>query len=91
MDSNQKPQYHSLADIQERKDELLSGIRKDDERMRSIWSSLFSSPKASAVSTPSKRLNTLMNTGAGLLDAVILGWKLYHKFGRNKSSRGRRR
>lgn len=90
MTNNNNTTYRSLADLQARKDELLVDIRKDDAQIRSLWSQLFSRSKTNAPSTPSKRINSLLNTGAGVLDAVILGWKLYHKFGK-KSFFGRRK
>lgn len=72
--------YKSLSEIRIRKDMLLKDIKKDDEKIKSMWSDLFSKPETSTDFTPSKRFGGLLSTGAGLLDAAILGWKLYHKF-----------
>jgi len=82
--------YRSLQEIRDRKDALLNEIRKDDQQMRTHWNSLFHKPSNQLVSTPSRKLNTLMTTGAGVLDGIILAWKLYRKFGGKKSSRKRR-
>lgn len=74
-------QYKSLEDIRLRKDMLLKDIRQDDKQIHQLWSSLFHKPEAlSGKSTPAKRINSLINTGTGLLDGIILGWKLYRKF-----------
>lgn len=74
-------QYKSLEEIRLRKDTLLKEIRQDDKRIHQLWSSLFHKPEAlSAKTPPARRINSLLNTGAGLLDGLILGWKLYRKF-----------
>lgn len=63
-----------------RKTQLLVDINKDSNRIGKLWGELFHAPKKDA--TPTKRFTGLMNTGAGILDGVILGWKLYRKFGK---------
>lgn len=80
MNADDSSTYRSLSDIHIRKETLLEDIRKDDEQIRSMWEELFHRPEPATALTPSKRFNTLINTGAGILDAAILGWKLYHKF-----------
>ncbi len=72
--------FHSLADIKGRKEALLAGIRKDEGRMRGLWGSLFHKSGRQSLSRPSRRLSTAWQAGAGMLDAFILGWKLYRKF-----------
>lgn len=72
--------YRSLADIRGRKEALLAGIRKDEGKMKGLWGSLFHKPGSQALSRPSRRLSTVWQAGAGMLDAFILGWKLYRKF-----------
>lgn len=72
--------YHSLADIRSRKEALLAGIRKDEGKVKALWGSLFHKPAEQALSRRSRRLSTVWQTGAGVLDAFMLGWKLYRKF-----------
>jgi hypothetical protein len=73
--------YSAIEEIQLRKALLLKDIQKDNNRLNTQWHSLFSKPDAlKANATPSKRFNSVINTGAGFLDALILGWKLYRKF-----------
>lgn len=73
--------YKTIEEIRLRKAILLKDIQKDDNRLQNHWHSLFSKPDAlKANTTPSKRISSVMNTGAGLIDAAILGWKLYRKF-----------
>ena len=81
--------YKSLEEIRARKDSLKKEIRKDDQQIRTHWNSLFHRPEALGVMTPTKRITGLMSTGAGVLDGIILGWKLYRKFKGNKRSKRR--
>ena len=72
--------YKSLSEIRIRKDMLLKDIRKDDEKIKTMWGDLFSKSEAPKNFTHPKRFSGLLSTGAGILDAAILGWKLYQKF-----------
>lgn len=77
----QQKSYTTLEEIQLRKAMLLAEIQKDSNRLGNDWRSLFQKPDAlNRKATPSKRFNSLLNTGAGFLDAAIFGWKLYRKF-----------
>jgi hypothetical protein len=53
-----------------------------------LWNDLFHNPDITD-SNPSKRVNGLINTGVGLLDGLILGWKLYRKFNGSRLFRKR--
>lgn len=73
--------YTTLEEIQLRKAMLLTEIQKDSNKLGNEWQSLFKKPDAlNRKATPAKRFNSLLSTGAGVLDAAILGWKLYRKF-----------
>lgn len=73
--------YSTLEEIRLRKAMLLSDIQKDNAKIDKQWHSLFMKPVAlKKDATPSRRINSLMNTSAGLFDAFLLGWKLYRKF-----------
>lgn len=73
--------YRSLEEICLRKEMLLKDIQKDDQQIMQLWHGLFHKPVALRQNaTPSKRIGSLMSTGAGILDGIILGWKLYRKF-----------
>lgn len=76
--------YKSLEAISDRKDVLLKEIRKDEKQVRQLWNQLFAKPEPMSALTPSKRISSMMSTGAGVLDGVILGWKLYRKFWKKK-------
>ncbi|WP_077196389.1 hypothetical protein [Prevotella ihumii] len=86
-DSNaNEPIYRTLSDIRLRKAQLLTEITKESNSMNVLWSSLFQKPNNSA--TPSKRFSGVMATGVGVVDAVILGWKLYRKFSGKPKQKG---
>jgi len=74
----------SLEEIRNRKDALRQEISKNDANIRQLWSQLFVKPEPFSALTPSKRISSLMTTGAGVLDGIILGWKLYRKFWKKK-------
>jgi hypothetical protein len=81
-------QYRSLDEIRLRKEILQGSIEKDDDKIRNLWNDLFHNPDITD-SNPSKRVNGLINTGVGLLDGLILGWKLYRKFNGSRLFRKR--
>lgn len=73
--------YTTIDEIRARKALLLKDIQKDSERMDSQWHSLFHKPAALTKSaTASQRITSLVNAGAGMLDGILLAWKLYRKF-----------
>lgn len=76
--------YRSLEEIRDRKDHLLSEIRRDDQQIKALWGNLFPKQQPMAALTPSRRISSLMATGAGVFDGILLGWKLYRKFKRKK-------
>lgn len=78
-----EPSYQSIEEIRLRKAALLKDIEADGAKIEEKWRSLFKKPEAlSKPATPSQRITGLVSTGAGLLDGIMLGWKLYRKFKR---------
>ena len=73
----------SLNDIKLRKEIIRNAILEDEKKIGTLWHSLF---KPSDIfdrnASPSKRITSFINTGAGIIDGAILGWKLYRKFRR---------
>ena len=82
--SKRTASYRSLDEIRDRKDLLLDDIRRDDQQIKALWGQLFAKPEPLSALTPSKRISSLMATGAGVLDGILLGWKLYRKFKKKK-------
>lgn len=78
-DLSQQNNYTTLQDIQARRSQLLEGIRKDGERMSVLKKELFGKNVA-----PRKggrmSMSSMINTGAGVFDGLMLAWKLYRKF-----------
>lgn len=74
----QTPTYHSITELQLRKEQLRNDIHKDSSDISKKWKSLFAKPKT----THKKGFNlaSFVNTGAGLFDGFMLAWKLYNKF-----------
>lgn len=81
QDINEKPAYRTLEEIRLRKAQLLADIAKDNNRIGKLWNNLFHK-KDKGKPASSRRFTSLLNTGAGVLDGLILGWKLYRKFKR---------
>ena len=73
--------YTSLHEIRQRKEQLRKQMNADEEKMKNMWRSLFAQQQQDlSSSSPSKRIFSIMQMGAGAVDGVILGWKLYRKF-----------
>lgn len=70
-------EYRSIDDIRLRKAQLRTEIAKDQNKLSGLWNSLVHKPKNDR---PSQRFSGVLNTGAGIMDGLILGWKLYRKF-----------
>ena len=85
--SQQAHTYHSLEDIRRRKEEVRGCIHDENEKIKVLWNSLFHKPQTDMPLTPARRWSKWMNTGVGLFDAALLGWKLYRKFAPKRSSR----
>lgn len=76
--------YQSLNDIRQRKNKLEGEIASQEKSMKQLWNNLFHTGNARTVPTPSRRVQNLFTTGAGILDGALLGWKLYRKFNKKK-------
>jgi hypothetical protein len=73
--------YHSIEEIRARKALLQKDIKTDEEKIDEKWHFLFKKPQAlSKSATPSQRITSIVNSSAGVLDGLLLVWKLYRKF-----------
>ncbi len=73
--------YTTLDEIRLRKNAILKDIKADDAKIRMQWHSLFTKPDLlNKKATPARRIHSFFGAGAGMIDAAILGWKLYRKF-----------
>lgn len=81
--NNQEPQLqpiNTMADLRAAKDTVSHQLRADEERMAGMWHSLFAPKDKAALATPTARLTRMVGMGAGIVDGVLLGWKLYKKY-----------
>lgn len=78
-----QPSYRTLDEIRLRKAKLNTEITKDNVKIKGLWNNIFHRPEKK--STPSMRFSGLMSTGAGIVDGLLLGWKLYRRFSGKKS------
>lgn len=75
--------YLSIEEIRLRKAALQKEIEADSAKIDEKWHSLFKKPEAlSKSATPSQRISGIISSGAGVLDGILLVWKLYRKFKR---------
>lgn len=75
--------YQSIDEIRLRKAALQKEIEADSAKIDEKWHSLFKKPEAlSKSATPSQRISGIISSGAGVLDGILLVWKLYRKFKR---------
>lgn len=72
-------QYNSLRDLKEYKDALNKQLKADEDEIKRLWGDLFR-PVKSGPKTPTQRIHSALSLGTGVIDGLILGWKLYRKF-----------
>ena len=72
-------QYNSLRDLKEYKDALNKKLKADEDEIKRLWNDLFK-PAKSGPKTPAQRIQSALSLGTGIVDGLILGWKLYRKF-----------
>ena len=78
--NNQEQELSSLAEIMLRKELVQKDIDADDEKIKTLWNSLFKKPDAlSKSASTSKRISSLMSMGAGALDGAILNGKAVYE------------
>lgn len=79
-DSTQQRTFCTLEEIERYKDEVRQSIHDDEKLIGKLWSDLFHKEDRHAPKTPVQRMINMVNIGSGVLDGLILGWKLYRKF-----------
>lgn len=71
-------EIQTLTDIQAEKERLHKAISNKEAEISAIWHDVFHTVDTAAMSR-SQRMLHYANTGAGLVDGAILGWKLYRR------------
>jgi len=72
----------SMAELQQQKMLLKEKINAEKKTMQDNWNTVFHPKKSGLVTRPSSKISSFMSIGGGVLDGLLLGWKLYRKFKR---------
>ena len=80
FDKKATVRFNSLAEIEAYKEQVRHDLRKDEERIAFLWKDLFHKEESHGPKTPVQRVMGMVNMGSGVIDGLILGWKLYRKF-----------
>lgn len=72
--------YNSLEAIREHREALKKEIEKGNKELKEKWDDLFHPRERIVAKTRTQRLLSMANTGAGIIDGAIFGWKIYKKF-----------
>ncbi|WP_373803081.1 hypothetical protein [Bacteroides heparinolyticus] len=76
--------FRTLDDIKIRKEELRKEMSAQSKQIQGHWEYLFYKSEESSTSS---KMMSMMNTGIGIIDGILLGWKLYRRFSGHKSNR----
>ncbi len=81
MESIQQEQikYQCLKDVTHRKEIVLAQIKANNKEVGYMWKSLFAKQPKKKKSKGTV-VSTIMKTGVGVFDALVLAWKIYRKF-----------
>ncbi|MBO5613581.1 MAG: hypothetical protein J5905_03650 [Prevotella sp.] len=76
---------NSLQLLQERKAALKQEINAKEAGLRQLWDGVFHKPQPVMQSlSPTKRVLSLLSSSTAVIDGMLLGWKLYRRFGRKR-------
>lgn len=73
MTNNSDNEAYTLDAIRNRKDEVLTAIRKDKDKIGARWSALFAPPEANS---KGQRIMNIINNGFAIYDGTMMGLKL---------------
>ena len=73
--------YQTIKDIEAEKLRLRSAISEKEKEIRETWEDIFYEKEDTSAKTPTQRLLYYANTGAGIFDGVLFGWKMYRRLG----------
>ncbi len=81
MESIQQEQikYQTLKDVTHRKEIVLAQIKANNKELTYLGKSLFAKQPKKKKSKGSV-ISTVLKTGVGVFDALVLAWKIYRKF-----------
>jgi hypothetical protein len=70
--------FHTLEDIQKRKEELAAGIQKESDQISTLWHTLFIPPKNA---TKGEIVANVVSKSVTAIDAFLLVRKLMKTYG----------
>lgn len=75
----------SLKLLEERKASLKQEIAEKEKGMRQLWDDVFHKPETVTQSfSPTRRAMSFISSSTAIIDGMLLGWKLYNRFGRRR-------
>lgn len=77
----QEKTYNTLEDIVAEKERLHKALTEKCEEISALWGELVHPQENEGPKSPAQRILQYANAGAGLVDGVLLGWKLYRRIG----------
>jgi len=80
--------YNNLDDILLQKEAIRKQIAEKEEKISRLWDETFHQEEQTEFLTPSQRILKYANTGLGLFDGAMLGWKLYRRLGGGRKGFG---
>ena len=72
--------FSSLEEIEAYKQEVRQEVHNDEQHIAQLWKELFYKEESRMPKTPLQKVMGMVNMGSGVIDGLILGWKLYRKF-----------
>ncbi len=85
MKETETLQYNSLADIQIRKAQLQTELLKKELEIKDSWKRVIIKEKTNRKGLD--RYTHIFSSSVGVVDGLLLGWKLYRKFGKPGKTR----
>ena len=71
----------SLELLRARKRLIRAELDKSEEKLGDIWNDVFHSQEKEETNSPTMKAMAFITSAAGVIDGVVLGWKLYRKLG----------
>ena len=76
----------SLKTLNEQRASIKSEMNAKEKEMRKLWNNLFhKEPQTLRESlSPTHRALSMLSSSTAVIDGLLLGWKLYRRFGRKR-------
>lgn len=81
MEKTNENRINSLADLHATQALIKKELNKKESDIYKIWNDIFHKPSANTLASPTGRVISLLANSAGIIDGIILTWKLYRRFG----------